>query len=332
MNIIFRFNAGGEWGHGHLYRDIALISKLSEIGYECFAIINKEMSLETKLLEKKVTYTTVNEYESYEECIYAIESFNLKGESIIFFDRLNSEKDYYKLIRKRGYRIISYDDDGDYCLDADIIIKSRPIIKENRKDIFAGYDYQVIRDEFSIYHFKEKVYPEKGRKVLIHFGGTDPLGLLARTYECLCGCSEEIQFLFISGSGSFDEALSIEINNKSNMAYIKTSNDFAKDLYEADVAILSGGVTSYECGTVGTPMILVAQNDDQKLTQDLLEEAVGCYNLGIGSDCAFSRLGEKLMNILDNRILRIEISDKEKAVFSTSGIDNICKIVKMMEE
>lgn len=331
MNIVFRFNAGGDWGHGHLYRNIALMDKMKDLGHSCFAIVNDCKEALSFLDNHNCYYKIVEEHERPQDLLKAIALFNLVvNDTVIFFDRIDSEEGFYQYIRHEGYKIISYDDDGPYSYDANIVIKARPLQDKNVHDCYSGFEYQIIRNEFLKYAELNKQIQLQGRRVVVHFGGTDPLGLLKKTFYCLEG-ENNIELLFISGLGAYDEELAQIINNKENMHYVAVADDFALELFNADVAIISGGVTAYECGAIGTPMILIAQNEDQLLTQRLLSDATGCNNLGIGTFDNFKKLKPSLFMLLNNEQMRLELSQREKQIFSKDGITSICKIISGME-
>jgi UDP-2,4-diacetamido-2,4,6-trideoxy-beta-L-altropyranose hydrolase len=332
LKTVFRFNAGKQWGHGHIYRNLAIMNRMRQKGGVCYAVINDYEESKKALSSAGFLYSVVDLEEKPEDLISAINRLQLiASDTVIFYDRVNSEKGYYECLKRYGFKIVSYDDEGDFFTNSDIVIKTRPVVRENQKTIFAGFEYQVIRDEFLPYYERIKKVKIDNLKVLVHFGGTDPLHLMKKTYECIKEL-EDIETVFISGTGAYDDTLSEVINKNDRMQYVSVVENFAKSLFEADLAIISGGVTAFECGTVGTPMILIAQNEEQLLTQTLLEEQIGCLNLGIGNEKCFKHLLTNVKRILNNKQLRADMSRKEKEFFLPKGIDLICEIILKLGE
>jgi spore coat polysaccharide biosynthesis predicted glycosyltransferase SpsG len=318
------------WGLGHLYRNIALAKEMLNKGYQCVALINECEVAKEMLKNNMIDFFIVGEYDSALETINIIKQIQ-SDKYVIFFDRLNSDNGYFNQFKAHNIITVSYDDDGEYYLNADVVINSRPTIKSISHKIYSGFQYQIIRKEVVKISEKKKLINKEVKKILVYFGGTDPNKLIRRFIEECSGMirrNKDIMFLVISGADAYDEKLSKEINSINNVSYLKIVDDFYLEIYEADIALLSGGVTAYECAAIGTPMILIAQNEDQALTQALFKKKVNCVDLGLHEKVDFKEIEMIVEDLVLNYEKRVLMSTKEKQCMGCDGLKNICSILQ----
>lgn len=326
MAILFRFNCGNMWGLGHLYRNLALICELTKYGFKCHAIINDNYVAKSTLESEGIRFAVVNEYDTSEELIACINENFRDEKNVIFWDRLNSESSYIKDIINAGYKIITYDDYDESARMATECIMTWKIPVGGSVPDHCGSSYQLLRDEIKEYAIKEKLVKESVNKILLHFGGTDPLNILALCYNALHDL-KDFNFEYIAGKDESNE-LKAMIEQTANAKYAKGVKDFARRLYEADLCLVSGGVSMYEAAAIGTPMINISHNKDQDFAATIFQNNVGSVNLGIASEISACKIKESVLDLCFNYRKRKKMSETMKLYVSTDGIKMVCKIIE----
>ncbi len=143
---------------------------------------------------------------------------------------------------------------------------------------YFGHDYFIPRDEFIFSSQKENI--NKVKNILVTFGGVDPNNYTKKVIETIyeyCK-SKSITIAVIAGFG-YKEYSSLSkfenINIKDNVTNISTY------MLEADLIFTSAGRTTYEIASIGTPAIVLAQNE-RELTHFFASSEFGFLNLGLG--------------------------------------------------
>ncbi|NBH71715.1 hypothetical protein D3Z51_06690 [Clostridiaceae bacterium] len=326
MAILFRFNCGNMWGLGHLYRSLALINELKKGGFNCHAIINDNYIAKSMLESKNIRFAIVNEYDSSEELITKMNENFGDEDNIVFWDRLNSESSYIRDIINAGYKIITYDDYDESARMATECIMTWKIPVGGSIPSYSGPRYQLLREEIREYATKEKVINQSVKKILLHFGGTDPLNILILCYNALHDL-KDFSLEFIAGKDEPND-WKMEIEQAENTKYAKGVDDFARRLYEADLCLISGGVSMYEAAAIGTPMINISHNKDQDFAASIFQNSVGSVNLGIASEISAHKIKESVLDLCSDYRKRKKMSEAMKLYVPTDGIKIVCKIIE----
>lgn len=322
INYFIRFNSGSGWGLGHLHRQITIINTLKERGYQCYALINDHKVAKELLKSNGIKFFIVDEYETPNDVLNIVQDF--VGNNILVFDRLDSDIDYFANLKK-NMKIVVIDDDGAYANNAHVVINSRKNLPSDDQH-FYGAKYQILRPEIEFFAKKNKSINDRVKNVLVHFGGTDPLRIMDKVYAPL-SCHNDINFKFIAGKAAYNDKLNSIINKIDNCTYVATENNFAEALYKADIAILSGGVSLYECSAIGTPAIVIAQNDDQLITQNIFKCETGVIDLGRADKLETEALDKSFCELCDDYNMRSQMSKMEKLYVPCGGLDRLINIL-----
>ena len=325
--IYFRFNCGKMWGLGHLYRNLSLMKVLKQRGYDCVAVINDDETANIMLSQNHIKAFQIKEYESAEELIKIISQNSSLLDAIVFWDRLDSEYNYMKKLIAAGVKVITYDNYHGSALYATEVIITRNVLINGSTVRYSGPKYQLLKEELKEYAIKEKVINPIAKKILLHFGGTDPLDILTKAFNAL-KMDKGYSFEFIAGKEEPNKLLKDEFVNYCNCTYLESLSDFPRYLYEADICLLSGGVSMYEAAAVGTPMILLSHNEDQNFAASIFEKEAGCINLGIASDVSDKSISLSVNQLAQDINLRMEMSRRLKAFVPYDGLTNVCDVVE----
>lgn len=329
MKIFFRFNCGNMWGLGHLYRNLLLIREMRQRGYECISVINNNLTAQNILNQECVKYYIVDEYDSSATIINIVAEECHGDAALIFWDRLGSQSSYIADIIEAGIKIITYDDYDNSALLATENIVTRRVPVGGRCLKHAGPEYQLLSKEVTKYASERKYIAEHATKILLHFGGTDPLDIHNLCFRALCDV-DGYKFEYILGREDATNIKDKMSRKNKNASFAHGANDFAKRLFEADVCLVSGGVSMYEAAAVGTPMINISHNEDQNFAASIFEKEVGSINLGIANDISDEKLRNTVLLLCADYYRRKEISKKMKQFVRPYGTKKVCDLIEMV--
>lgn len=322
--IYFRFNCGNMWGLGHLYRNLILMENLRTEGFKCVAVINKNSVAYHTLASREFATILVDEDDNPQNMARIINS--TKEKSVLFIDRLDINSEYISTIKELGLRVITYDDYDKSALQADVAINTRRIPVAGTLLPYSGPRFQLLRRDVEDFAKKDKLIKKKASKVLLSFGGTDPLGLLQKTFRFLTDMNE-YEFEFVAGKDQNTE-LRLSVIAYPFMKFVQDVDDFAKRIYEADLCIVAGGVSMYEVSAIGTPMINISHNADQNYAASIFAREVGSINLGIGTNIDNRHFSASIRELMNNYERRKEMSERMKFFVPSGGAKRVCEIIK----
>lgn len=326
MKVFFRFNCGNMWGLGHLYRNMTLMEEMFHRGFECEAIINENRIAQEILNNSHIKFTCVEEYETAEKLMLILNKTDKDKKKVIFWDRLDSTSEYVNNIIDAGIKIITYDDYDISALKATSCINTRIIPLGNVIPLFSGPSFQILRNDIREYSRKNKVIKQNVTRVLLHFGGTDPLNILETCFEAL----KDFEGCLLEFIGGKDENRSTQQKIKeSNTAYYEQGvPDFGSRLFEADMCLIAGGVSMYEAAAIGTPMINICHNEDQNYAANIFKKNVGSINLGIASKLTHKEICDAFSLLKNDYMRRKIMSEKMKAFVPSNGVEKVSDIIE----
>jgi spore coat polysaccharide biosynthesis predicted glycosyltransferase SpsG len=215
---------------------------------------------------------------------------------VVINDILNTEENYIKQLKSNNLKVINFEDLGDGAEYADLVINALYSKSNEFKNTLWGHEYFCARDEFLL--SKTKDTAKKVSNILITFGGTDPNNL---TYKVLkniysYSCENNINIDVVLGLGYEDTSL---LNDFKGISVYKDIKNMADFMEKADIIFTACGRTVYEAACIGTPCIVMAQNE-RELTHEFAREENGFINLGLGKDVDDSNLKEISINLIEN--------------------------------
>jgi len=266
MKIAFITDGGLEMGMGHIYRSITLAEELQDKGEICF--LTKSCQIAVKQIENNgfnaIKVENDNEIIRY---LGAVKP------NIVIIDKREVEELFAKELRdKLNTRLIIFGNLSSANKYADVVINIIGSNFENRKFLdkntgtlyFYGPRYIILRKEFYKFKRKGKKPSDKVRKILLLFGGSDPLNLTSKVLDKLLSEAVELKIDIVLGSGfvyfnELNKVLAKYQNKISNVKLHRNVKNVAELMYEADLAITSPGLSMFETLCVGTPVIAISQ-------------------------------------------------------------------------
>lgn len=274
--IVFRADGYESIGMGHIYRCITLAYQFIEHDVEIVTNCDYLDGIK-KIKQSRLSYHMVKDNDEF------IDYVKNNSVDIVVNDVLNTDKEYICELKKYVPRVVNFEDQGEGGLYADAVVNAIYDNEPQRENLYSGFKYFVIRDEFLC--ATKNVFRKGVENILAMFGGSDPSNMSLRIYKIFQKISEtnqDIRFNIITGIGYMykDELKSDEKHNIYVHNDVQLVSEF---MSEADLAITSQGRTIYELACMGVPSIVLAHHV-RETTHIFANLKNGFINLGVGSD------------------------------------------------
>lgn len=316
--IAFRVDGYKSLGLGHVYRALTIAYYLVEHNV-VFLCNSKHREGIDKLQSCNMS---VVEFSNNQELL---DWLQVNKPDVFVNDCLDTSVEYVESIKQYVGRFVSFEDLGPGSQVADAVVNAIYEGAPDHRHIYTGKEYVCLRDEFLT--SVPAAFSDEVKRILVMFGGTDPLDLSARLYgyaKKRVSSNEDIVFDFILGSGYSGKLLvndvipGIEIY--SNV--VRVSDHMRK----ADLAISSQGRTTFELASMGVPTIVLAQNKREQL-HTFAQMDNGFINLGLGGEVSDEDIAAAVEWIISSKSIRSEMHRLMLANDLKSGIRRVKRII-----
>jgi len=298
--IVFRVDGNKIIGMGHIYHCLTLAYNL--IGHE-FIFVTRDDCKEglIKLHNCNMPILTIKDDDDFFTFLHK------NKYDIVINDCLDTTVEYTKKLKSLVERVISIEDMGKGIKYADVVINALYECKIKQDNLFSGENYVCLRDEFM--YSTPKPFQESVKKIIVTFGGTDPLNMTKKVYSILPNIHKkypQIQFHIVTGIGYDYSKNNIVTITDSNITVFNDCKFVSKIMREADLAIASQGRTMYELASLGIPSILMAQNEREVL-HHFGQMRNGFFSLGEGDHVSPETLENTIEWLIDTPKIREEM-------------------------
>jgi len=316
QKILFVLTGYNEVGLGHIYRALQIANDI--LDHELFFLVDSESLLGFKVIKSK-NYNV--QIQKNKNIIDDIKSIN---PNIVINDILDTSNDYMNQLSKVTSKIINFEDLGKGASKAGIVINALYNNVLNKGSYYSGYNYFIARDEFIL--TEKKNISRKVENVLITFGGTDPNNLTLKTVKAISSYCENngINITIIAGLG-YNKLNTLTDYKKIRIK--KSISNISDYMLEADIVFSSAGRTVYEIACIGTPTIILTQNERENSHLFAAKEN-GFINLGLGVNVESKFILSEFENLINNfeerKMLNLKMLEKEVR----NGRNNVISIIK----
>jgi len=272
MKIVFITDGGLEKGMGHVQQSTTLAEELRDRAEICFLTKSDETVV------KQIVNVGFNTFKLNHDN----EILDLLKEirpNIIIIDKLDVAEELAKELKETlRTKLIIFTNLTRANRCADIAVSavigsnfknSRFLDEETNTLYFYGPKYWVLRKE--CYEFKKrgKTLRNKVEKIALIFGGSDASNLTSAALDELLHLKNDFKIDVILGAhftyfDSLNQVLSQPSAKKKKVSVYKNIKNVAELMYKADLVMASPGLAAFEALCVGTPMIVMHQNEFQK--------------------------------------------------------------------
>jgi spore coat polysaccharide biosynthesis predicted glycosyltransferase SpsG len=339
IRILFRVDGGSEQatdegkkkGMGHIARCLNLANEFSNHSKtETIFIMSNYPKGVNNVRDAGFIVKTLPINISITEELEIIDSYLQKSNpDAIICDMLDTEEQYISCLRRTGAVVINVDDNGPGRRLADVLVY---VLVKEPKDIksasstqlsFIGPSYIALKEDFEIVAKKRKEIREKCETILVTFGGSDPKGLSIKAIKALEKMDQDFRTTIVIGP-AFTRINEFEkVLKSAKKEYLIKSNvsNMVDLMYNADIAITSGGVTVYELAAVGTPGIVLCQNEHEDT--NVFERYGTVIKLGLGEVVSENEIVNALQQLIKNVNLRQTMSKKGEKLVDGKGTKRI---------
>ena len=317
--IVFIANANDEIGISRIYRCIALASRLLSDNVLFLLDENHKMGID---IVNKFNFP-YKLYKGNDNLFRLLEEFNPQ---IVINDISDTSKDYVNRQKDMGFFVINFEDIGEGSEDADVVFDVLYEHDGGFGNIFIGYKYYLLRDEF--YFQPKKVVNPEVDNVLIAYGGEDSNNLTERTLEAVLdsGYAGRIDVILPFNYSKKEEIVQkYEMKNNIQIYHrVKNISDF---MLRADIVFSSAGRKMYEICSVGTPCICICQNGREQ-THEFGSSENGFINMGLAETLSNEDIKRQFNLLWQDFELRQKMSNIMKSIDLKHGFENIWSVVE----
>lgn len=197
--------------------------------------------------------------------------------------------------KAEGVAVASFEDEGPGALYADLVVNELLTNRAQNRRALCGPRYTILRPEFAA--APNRPVHERGQRILISFGGTDPAGLNARVGSLLAG----YETLTLAAPGGLD------------------GPNMAEKMAGADLVFTSCGRTQYEAAALGIPAVTIAANERESRHY----RCAGHLHLGLHAAVSDHAIQDAAQRLCSDPALRAEMAGTARAEVDGLGLDRV---------
>lgn len=317
--VAFVVNASNEIGTRRVYNCLSLASKL--IDHDFIFVLDKNYELGIKIVDDYGF--SWKSYEGFEDLFNILNEY---GPQIVVNDIPNTSEEYMVRLKEEGYFVVNFDDLGVGVEKADVVFDSLYEHDLSESNVFTGYKYYVLKDEF--YFQPPKVITQEVKNVLIIFEGNDSAHLSEFFLNAILSTNYENKINIILGRGyeGIEELISKYESNPLIQIYQNVS-DISEFMFKADLIITSASESMYDACSLRVPTICVCQDELEK-THVFANNSNGFVNMGLGDELSKQEVIAQFVALVNNPELRIEMNKKMSGIDLKHGFENINAVIQ----
>lgn len=314
--ILFVVSGYQAIGLGHVYNSLIIANDILDHQIE-FLVDSKSQLAFEKIASKNYT-VYIQESENL------IQDIDARQPDVIINDRLDTEAEDIQELKRRGLKVINFEDLGEGAKYADLVINAIYPERQVLPNHYFGHDYVVLRDEFIL--TRPKPVSDDVSKVLLTFGGVDPDNLTKKVLQAIheyCQ-SNGIELSVVTGFGyphhdSLDEF--------ENVRVFRNTMSISEHMANADIAFTSAGRTTYEIASLEVPCIVLAQNE-RELSHLFASAEFGFLNLGMGKTVSHDTILEHFVQLVENSSARKYMASLMSRADLANGRKRVQKLIR----
>jgi spore coat polysaccharide biosynthesis predicted glycosyltransferase SpsG len=327
--IWLRADGGSRIGFGHWVRIRRLGVRLSSWARVCYIVADSEHS-------HHFFDTGSNETLVFDQQQAAKVLGHLKPDCLITdLPCINSDTQLFiEACRESGAVIASIHDLGLGLYDSHLAIDPSvttitPVSPERYAfGFFSGPQYAVLPNSFHRLREMPGSYPAFARTLLVSLGGGSTRNILMPLLPALERLSQVIQVTILTGfvreNGDW---LAEHCPGGVHCRRLAAHEDPARMLFDADIALVAGGVTLYEAACLGTPALVVSHHELQQITVARFDALGIAQNLGLAGSVTASQLEEAVLSLAGDANRRAEMGRRGRELVDGCGAERIDRLI-----
>ncbi len=333
--LVIRADAGPEIGTGHVMRALSLGQAWMEAGGQVdFVTTNATEPLITRLeKEEFLVHVLPKAHPAPEDWRGTARALTDCENPWLVLDGYHFDAAYHKRAREAGGSILVVDDMAhldryavDIVLNQNAHARSLEYEHPPGTRLLLGLDYVLLRQEFQLDARSSREAPRTARRILVTFGGVDPLHLTERSIEALnrLALSDLEATVITTDEHAERAALKAAIQESAHSIDLEVNVlDMTKWMEWADLALCSGGTTVWELAFMGVPSLVIATSPPERLLTEGLDQ-VGLFEVWCpGREVHPGGLAMRLENLIRDARWRKEMSSLGRRLVDGRGRDRV---------
>jgi spore coat polysaccharide biosynthesis protein SpsF len=193
----------------------------------------------------------------------------------------------------------------------------------------VGWEWVILGQEVGYPMRAGAVRP----RVLISMGGTDPLALTLPAVDALAKLPPTFNATVVIGPGA-PPHLESEIGKVApRFEIIRAPNDLPRLMAEADLGVISFGVTAYELAALGVPALYLCLTPDHALSASAFEAAGMGISLGVAGEINDMMIAGAVQSLLSDAARRRAMSAAGRMNLDGRGAARVAeRIARLIDE
>lgn len=237
---------------------------------------------------------------------------------------------FFDEARRSGITLVLMDDGAEfgYRQPQDWLVACSSVFdvraERGSRDLM-GSKYVILNKQFEKYADLKRNVSAEVKQVLLSFGGTDPNRILPRVLQAFKQITAiRLKIYAVLGNSGMAMPQHEVHAYPHEVTFIEQLPHLADVLWEADVAVISGGMTLFEACSLGTPVITVNQVHDQDVEAHAYHIIGAIHNIGMHDGFqpeAFIRT----FNEMRDPLARARMSEAARSKIDGAGSSRIVK-------
>jgi|GEM_PF-1029036 len=331
--ILYRVDGNFQMGLGHIFRARSLCKCLKSMGMRPVILTLSEDYVAEEINGWGVDILRINGLNRQEINEYVIDRARQFNSPILIQDIRDTNAEDMAALKSENIIVINFDDLGSGRDYADILIDAnleQTCDDTDKKQLrLFGKKYMVLDPQYADFNKKTKIINPYARKLVVSMGGTDPRNLtgwvIRNLLRLIVAHETEVDIIIGKGTANKDELEYLSAKAGFNCFY--NVKNLAEQLFDADLAVISGGITLYEAACAGTPSIVLPQVEHQtQIARRFESEGIAvCPFDETQTDIeSFTHAIKKLCADYD---LRLKMSERGKKTVDGEGANRISKVI-----
>jgi len=335
--VALRADAGPTIGTGHAMRCLALGQAVHDVNGRAFLVTASaaDTLLDRFAAEGIDVLGVAAAHPDRRDAAETTRHAEAIGASWIAVDGQHFDEAFHAAVGRERHRILAIDDMARLPrYDVEAVLNQNAHADQleyhtrlSTRRLF-GTRYAVLRREFAATAGTGRDIPERGRRLLVTFGGSDPSGMTVRTIEALAaaararpGAVDGLEIRVVVG-GSNPSRSGIEraiAETGLQVMLVADVRDMTEPMRWADLAITAGGSTIWELAALGTPAIVVETAPPERFLVAGLRTLGLYHSLGNEADLDPADLADEVTLRLADRQWRRTMSERGRSVVDGRG-------------
>ena len=312
-------NASESAGTKHINRCLSVASKL--VFHDILFLLEETHQLGIDIIEKYNYNYKI--YDGKDDLINCLRDYS---PDLLLNDIADTSSEYISILRDEGYFVVNFEDLGTGSGLANVVFDALYEHDLSEKNIYTGYEYYLLRDEF--YFQPQKIITHAVNNVLITFTGEDEDNLTEKVIDSILGTNYEGRINVIVGLTypNLEGLISKYEVNQSIQIYQNVSN-ISEFMFKADIIFSSASKRMYDICSLGVPTICLCQNE-RELSHVFANESNGFINMGLGADVERQQIVEQFVNLVNDYDLRVAMNKRMLSIDLKNGFENMESVIR----